>query len=222
MDQELKDRIITYVTQNNLRWGEYPSFDQLLSEFGLGPKVLIDGLTDETWIPAWETRFGINPVQFYGLEQLVSAEKPKAKKGPDELDPLWVLACSIILDGTDKRSTAAKLKAIGMSSAKWEAFNRRPQYKAFYEEALGRQFGQAENSAKLSLIRNIESGDLASIKHYQEYTGKFRPNSELTMNLGFIIAQLMEVLSRKLSSEDLIEVSESFDTILKPQKELGA
>jgi hypothetical protein len=135
-----------------------------------------------------------------------------------DLDPSFVLAVNLILTTADKRSLSAKLKTIGVSPQKWEAYLRNGSHRDYFETRLKRTFGDADFYAKLNLSRSIESGDLNAIKFYYEVTGKYSPQSESNDFLK-VILQLMEILAKHLNPEILDVVSREFDGVL--QKELA-
>jgi len=144
-------------------------------------------------------------------------------KKQSDLDPTFVLAVNLICATTDKRSTAAKLKAISVTPQKWQGFLKSEKNRNYFEKRLDEAFGQVEYAAKLALARNVESGDLQSIKHYQEYTGRFRPNSETEVNIGLLLAKLMEILTKYLAPPMMAQVADEFEQIINvPSKELTA
>lgn len=224
----LTGRVITEMTAHNMMYGGLPSASNLKEKFKLNLadfKLVLEEVDEPI-----DNRFGISPKEYYAGEFLSPVEKvmsrnKREKELPgvsDGLDPFFLLACNVICQSTDKRSTAAKLRAMNVSTAKWEGFMRDAKMRKYFEEILHQTFDRAESGAKLALIRNIESGDLQSIKHYQEYTGRFKPNSEVTMNLGLIIGKMMEILVRFLTPEQMVQVADEIEGVIAPPKELTA
>lgn len=146
----------------------------------------------------------------------------KGVKGyDDELHPMFVIAVNQILTTHDKRTLNAKLKALGISPQKWEAFLRNPAHRAYFDKNVKRVFGDTDFYAQIQLTNLVQTGDLQAIKYYNEVVGKYRPDSESsTRDFLKVIMQLMEILARKLTPDVLDVISREFDEVL--QKELGS
>lgn len=136
------------------------------------------------------------------------------------LPPKFVLYCNFASATTDKRSNAQKLKDAGLEPQQLAAILQNPAAKAYYEQRVNSAWLNAENAAKLSLLRNVESGDLNSIKYAMEWQGKFTPNQNSNeFNLMLVISKLMEILAEFLSTEALNAVASRFDSILTKELE---
>jgi hypothetical protein len=129
------------------------------------------------------------------------------------LDPFFVLACDLMVDTLDKRSASAKLKAIGLTTTRWKALLQKEDHKEYFSRRLEATFRETDNAAKLALSRNVEAGDLQSIKYFHEVTGIYRPNEELLMNVGILVGKIMEILAKRVEPAILAEIAEEFDTI---------
>jgi hypothetical protein len=180
--------------------GKYPEKHVLLEKFELSSEELENLLTDISL--ALEKR-GLPPFE------LVFDE--------DEFPAEFVLACNLMTVTGDKRTTPVKLKDANLTTQQWQGFLRIPKYREYYQQMLDESFGTVLLSAKTSLARNVEAGDLASIKHVHEMTGVYRPNQETQVNLGLVIAKMMEFLASKVSPVILAELADELDsvTILK-------
>jgi hypothetical protein len=132
----------------------------------------------------------------------------------DELDPAFVVAVNFLVDVSDKRSRTVKLKAVGLSTQKFNALLRNRLNKAYYEKRAEMAFDDVAPVAKTSLGRLVDSGDLQAIKYYHEFTGIHDPNRELTTNLNKLIALFMEVLIRHVDPKVVATISQEFDVKL--------
>ena len=184
-------------------WTEhaYPSIENVCNFSGLTKAQL--ELAKEPINSQLSTR-GLPPVEWSSVPKPVKVA-----------DPEFVAACALLLDTMDKRSAAAKLKAIpGMTTRKFNALLAVPINSRYYKSRVNQVFQGAEDTAKISLIRNIENGDLQSIKHFHEMTGIYRPNQEIILNMGVLIARLMEVLAAHVDPKTLGIIGDKFDSIL--------
>lgn len=178
----------------------YPSTQQTLLFSGINSQQL--GLLNPIINKQLEAR-GLPPVDF--------AVTVKLKKVPD---PEFVAATAMLQDLLDRRSTAAKLKSMGMSTRKFNSLKAEPINNNYWKSRVNINFKDAEDTAKISLIKNIESGDLQSIKHFHEMTGIYRPNQEILLNMGVLIGRLMEVLAAHVDSKTLSIIGDQFNNIL--------
>jgi hypothetical protein len=193
--------IITYYESQWWINNDYPSEKTVLERFSIEKKhlVLIEGNINS----ALESR-GLPPVEF---------SVAKIKK-TDGLDPDFVLACNLLCDLNDKRTTAAKLKAIDMPTKKWQALLNDPNNRNYYERRVEKVFKNADIAAKIGLAKNVETGDLQSIKYLHELTGTYRPNQETILNLGVLLGKLMEVLSAILTPDQFVLAADRFEEVL--------
>lgn len=135
-----------------------------------------------------------------------------SSKKSNGLDPRFVVACDLICDTLDKKSKAIKLKSVGLSTRQWNAYLRVAEYKEYFKKKVDLTFKDADESARLSLAKNLEAGDLQSIKFYMEFTGQHDPNKEITTNLNKLINLFMEVLIRYVDPATLQLITSEFDT----------
>lgn len=137
------------------------------------------------------------------------------------LDPKFVLYCNFAASVADKRSNAQKLKDAGLTANHLSAFLTLPIYKEYYDQTVSRAWSTAENAAKLALLRNVESGNLDSIKYSMEWQGKFSQASSSEVNLMLVIAALMEILAKHLQPQALEAVATEFDEVINKQLTKG-
>lgn len=152
-------------------------------------------------------------VEARGLPPVGSFSVPKVQQRV--VDPMFAAYCVHILNTLDKRPIAAKLKELGVSTTKWNALLNNKMNKAYYESRLNAMFKDTEMSAKMGLIRNVESGDLAAIKYFNEVSGVYRPNQEILLNLGVIIGKIMEILASQVDSQVLLQIADSIENLME-------
>lgn len=156
---------------------------------------------------------GCPPVDFKTAKEISAAKKHQRR--PAEVDVKFAAACALVCDTLDKRSIAAKLKTIPMSTREWQRLLADPTNNAYFRKRISKEFKEAETLAQMSLIKNIENGDLQSIKHFHEVTGVYRPNQETLLNLGVLIGQLMEILASHVDRDTLGVIAEKFQAVME-------
>lgn len=202
-DEELKNDILTYYESMFWLNSSVPSHSDVKERFELSDKE-------------FETYYDLvqEPLKNRGVKLGPLHPPVKKKRGEIGIDPFFAMACTLICDTADKRSTAAKLKTLGLTTKQWQALLRVPGNNEYFQKRLNIAFGDTENSAKLALAKNVESGDLQSIKYYHEFTGKFRPQNETNLNLVFLLGRLMEILSKRIDPAVLAEIADEIETII--------
>jgi hypothetical protein len=199
-DKELLKRVVTQIEARYWLTSEYPTGLQLNEALGTDFKILkamlpnINAALEKRELPPYDPYRRI------------------AKK--DELDPAFVVAVNSLVDISDKRSKAIKLKAVGLTTQKFNILLKSKMNKAYYEARAEEAFGNVQPVAKTSLGKLVDSGDLQAIKYYHEFTGVHDPNRELNTNLNKLIALFMEILIRHVDKEVIDVISREFDVKL--------
>jgi hypothetical protein len=198
--KETLQQVVTQIEARYWLTGEYPMGTQLNEAFSTDFTIL------KAMLPA------INKA----LEKRELPPYDPWKRIPkkDELDPAFVIAVNSLVDISDKRSKAIKLKAVGMTTHKFNVLLKSKQNKAYYEARAETAFQDVQPVAKTSLGRLVDSGDLQAIKYYHEFTGVHDPNRELNQNLNKIIFLFMEVLVRHVDPKLVDTISQEFEVKL--------
>lgn len=135
------------------------------------------------------------------------------------LDSRFVAAVNMICDSSDKRNRTAIFKALGISSARFNGLMAKPNHREYFEAKLKEAWGQGDYLAKKTVLKGMESGDLQAVKYFYELTNVYRPNQDLLINIGILVGKLMEVLSKYLDRDALLEIADSFDSIILQTKQ---
>ena len=131
---------------------------------------------------------------------------------PGEIDPTFVAAVNLMVDPGDRRSTGAKLKLLGRTTAWWNAQLRRKTNRDYYRRQLERVFDEdIKDVAKTSLAALVGERDLSAIKYYHEFTGEFSPQAHEVYNLQLIIQVLMEILAKHVGTTVLASVADELE-----------
>lgn len=202
IQKDLVEQIATQLDTEFWLKGNYPLQDKLEQRFQLVPLEL-EELSGR--INSILTKRDLPPYQFK------SSELKEAERLHADLDPYFVVACSLLCDTLDKRARSVKLKAIGMSSKRFNVLLEDKEHLEFYRKRVDKAFKGTSESAKLSLSKNVEAGDLQSIKYFHEFSQEYDPNQELKLNLNKLINLFMEVLVHHVPVETVEAISRDFE-----------
>lgn len=159
------------------------------------------------------------------IEPLEARGLPTFRTAENYLDPGFVAAVHLIANKVDTRTIAAKLKQCGIKTAQWNAFLKKKKYLDYYKFHIERVFeDETQIEAKSSLDTLVRQGDLQAIKYYNEVTGIYRnaDNSTTQATVGAILAGVLEILARKVSTEILNEIAYEIRAAKPIQELMGA
>jgi hypothetical protein len=199
--------LITELDKEYRENGSYPSFKELVN-WGKQYYLTVGYPSDrEEW------GFILDEL----ATPLVARGLPIYTDGPTDtsaIDPEFVLISNLLCDVTDKRSKAAKLQEVGLTSIQYAAMMRRRANREYLVKRLDKVFDEdVAISAKLAIARGIEVDDLASVKYYHEFTGKYRPQEHTAQSgnnnelFGMFLQAIMQALARHVTSEVISQVA---------------
>ena len=141
----------------------------------------------------------------------INGDLPPDPRNRPTLTAEQVLAINVISNLHDRRSLSSKLKSLNLTTAIWQGWLNQKPFNDYFRGIISRRFSQADVDAQIALSQNIQQGDLSSIKYYHELTGIYRPDNELTRNLNQILANLMEILAKYVTSDVLVRIADEFE-----------
>lgn len=198
-------KIVTHLHSNyvyDVMTGEcnYPPVEILSSEIQI-PVSIINSL-----VPRINQTLILRGYEPYIYEMALDFyERPK-----NTLDPFFLIAVDLVTDTIDKRSTTVKLKQAGLTSQRWNNLLKDKRHYNYFKKIHEEKFKQLKQTAEIALSKNVESGDLQSIKFFFEYDNIYRPETELG-NISIILAKLMEILVQYVQPSQLQEVADKFE-----------
>lgn len=196
--KETLHRVVTDLESRFWLVGEYPDPQILNQKFNLNFTILKEMLPQ------------INKA----MEKRELPEFDIYKRPKNELDPSFVVAVNSLVDISDKRTKSVKLKAVGLTTQKFNVLLNNPLNKAYLENRAEKAFNNVAPVAKTSLGKLVEIGDLQAIKYFHEFTGEHDPNREINNNLNKLISLFMEILIRHVPKDVVDVISKEFDTKL--------
>ena len=199
----MEPQIITYLITSRHFFGKYPELEEVLERFSITKKQFM------TMLPKIQ-------------DKLAMRGQPHFEKPPPQLslDPLFVLAVDLLSDTVSKKSRKAKLDEAGISPLKFKNFLRDPDHLNYYKSKIQEEFQGVDELAKISLAKNVEAGDLQSIKYFHELTNIYRPDQMANANLMYVISRMMEVLVKYVKPTDLEIIAMEIEALI-PKGELS-
>lgn len=130
-----------------------------------------------------------------------------------------IATINTLLDITDKRTTADKLKSLGVSRAKFKGWQRSPKFMEAYREAAENLYGESLPEIHRSLIQEAVNGSFAHQKLVLAMTGRWderRQNEQ--MNVRYVLMKVLEIIQTHVSdAETLNKIAGEFEAILNPE-----
>lgn len=206
--ESIKQRLIARIEVHYNLNGSIPPMDSLLEKSGL-PALKLRHLIKTEINPKLEAR---------GIPTYVEPKEHSIHKRLDDLDfdPKFVLACNQILDTSSNKSFNARIKelsVLGITTNTWNNWMKDERYYLYAQKVFNERFDKTlDMQADMALARNIQSGDLQSIKYYKELTGKFRPHDENQVALAMLLKLTMEIISRHVPSNVIDVIAEEIES----------
>ena len=203
---ELVKRVTPYYESTYHFQNKYPTESEVLKRYSITPRQLREVLVEVNLI--------LHSKRF--LPKIELDELPTTF----EYEPEFMIAVDLISDPNDRKSLAAKLKVIGKSTQWWKNQLKDPRNKELFALRVNESWSGVAELAKLSLLKNVEAGDLPTIKYVDEKTG-VSPSQQMNFDFIKVINQFMEILVHYLTPEQMEEVVTRFEATITI-KELSA
>lgn len=183
-------KIVNWVEQTWNITGKFPSVLELKEQFSdFNPKVLS------------------KPIFMKAMENRGIGVPSKSEVAKGELTEEQLAAVMLITDYSDKRTQSAKLRALGVSTVKWNGWMRDVRFKHYVHNLSASVFDDAIHVAQMGLAKRLEAGDTNAVKFYMELTGRFNSGESTQLeNLNLIIARLTEVLQIHIKDPEVLRL----------------
>src|SRR5699024_8731697 len=99
-------------------------------------------------------------------------------------------------DPTDRRSTRARLKDLGISQAKYSAWLKDPLFMEVYAQHAEDNFAAAVPMALNRMISNADNGDSRSIEKVLEITGRYNPAQQQMQDARVVVLSVIDAVNR--------------------------
>lgn len=101
-------------------------------------------------------------------------------------------AMMVLTDTSDHRSPAAKLKALGITSAKHRAWLKQKPYNDAFNQLASETIKEGIPQAKVKLAEAATRGDLSAIKFLFEYTGEYNPSQQQAIDAQQLVSVMVD------------------------------
>lgn len=118
--------------------------------------------------------------------------------------PEQLAAVAVLLDTTDRRTKAAKLKSLGITTQQYSAWRTQKKFSEYAAARAELLFGSALPDAHATLVSSLERGDVNSAKFYYEMTGRYTPARPSEVNLEIVLLQVLEIITRNITDPVLL------------------
>jgi len=137
------------------------------------------------------------------------------KKGTTEFDPEFIGACSVLMDFSDKRPLASKLKEIGVTTKKWNNWLRsKKNYDYWHKLVDSLMDREVFEEGRLALAQNVSRGDLASFKYFNEMTDKFVASKEFDPRIiGVLMSGVLDIIMRHVDGSVASKIAEEIQLL---------
>lgn len=203
--------LLRYFEQYYWTHGRFPLFDSTRNH----PKEAqerelagLSGLSKDDWDSVTKSSVFVNSI--------ISRKLP-ADDSALLLTEEQITVANVMLDLHDKRSKLKKLTELGISTSQYNAWLRSPAYRAYCLSRAEDLLEQSQPQAHLSLIGNVERGDLGSIKYFNELTGRYRSTSNghtpsVEVNVSTtnqygqdVLVQVVEIIQRHVKDPAILD-----------------
>lgn len=209
-EYDFRAHLISYLEKHYwMNDGVYPRISELEKEFAANLKAPSNR---EAWLDDLDAVAGA--LEARGL--------PLYRTDASKTDFDFILAVNLLSDFGDKRTKAAKLKSIGMTTRRFNALQARKANSEYYKSRMDRIFTEdLEQDAQASIARGIQNGDATMTRFYYEVTDKYRPQQSIGMDLSIILTTVMEILAKHVEGRVLAAIASELGQAPKIQKMIG-
>lgn len=108
-----------------------------------------------------------------------------------------------LTDPTDRRSTSAKLKELGVPMPRYQAWLKQPLFLGSYRKRSEEGLSEAIPMVLNRLIGNAEASDQRAIEKVLEITGRWNPAAQEVENARTIVIKVMEAVVKHVTDPDI-------------------
>lgn len=113
------------------------------------------------------------------------------------------MALLALTNFSDSRSTAAKMRELGIPMARYQAWMKHPLFKEHYRIRTESQFAGADSLALNQLMSNMEKGDQRAIEKVLEITGRWNPQQQQIIEVRQILLLVVEAIVKNVHDPEM-------------------
>lgn len=172
--------MVHYIERFHATNGEPPNDEQMHRRFNVAEAVLEEFKVDPLVQKSLRTR-GIN--------------YPSPK---DFLNDRQLAAIAAMTNYVDRRSDEKKLRDIGITPREWSTWMLDNKFTEYLQSRAERMFIGAQHEAHLGLIKGMRNGNVASVKLYNEMSGRHNPDADHQLNIRVLLGGIIEILQLEI------------------------
>lgn len=194
--------IITFIEEWHMRRGVFPALRTISNKTGISQKDVSAALNSSLVQTALDAR---------GIDwQPVKSDKLTAEQ---------IATITVLLDISDKRPIAEKLKTLGVSPSKYYGWKKQPYFLEAYREASEALYGEALPEVHRSLIQEAVNGSFVHQKLMLAISGRWDEKKQAEqMNVKFVLMKVLEIIQTHVSDPETLQaIAGEFESILSPE-----
>lgn len=201
---------ITLIDQYWSLTGEIPTAEKAHDLWGFSLNEFSGLLGKRSVIMALEER-GINLSRIVSLD---NDDSPQWRKS--SLTPTQLIVANALLDLTDQRSDKKKLQDLGVTTVQYQRWLKDPVFNSYLRERAEGLLGDSQHEASLALLDKVKAGDLAALKFYMEYTGRFLSSADkgqsnagaINQDFTTLMVRIIEIITEEADGPTAFRIAQ--------------
>lgn len=146
-------------------------------------------------------------VELYAFEGFRAALRSRGIRTHDDSALSMEQANALILlcDPTDKRTTAAKMRQLGLTYAVYQAWMANPAFKQELNRRTNENLSNIVPVAKNRLIANVEAGDQRAIEYSLAMMGVYSPQLAANQDAMRVVYAVLEAVQKHVADKDVLK-----------------
>lgn len=130
------------------------------------------------------------------------------------LTPQQLMVTNMLLNLADKRSQREKLEVAGVSAQQYQMWRRDPNFMSYMQERARIMFKDASDVAAMTVLKNMEAGDLNAARFFYELTGVYNPRVQVDVNVDSIMSRVVEIIQKHVRDPQvMLAIAEDLDRL---------
>jgi hypothetical protein len=136
----------------------------------------------------------------------IGLDVERIRSATNVLTPIQLLTINTMLDYNDKRPDARKLKELNVSTKQWQAWRSDPAFADYIKARVENIVGGDTDEIDRALFDRARAGDISAIKYINEYTGRYRPQTEAGFDPRLFLIKIQEIILRYVQDRDTLQL----------------
>ncbi len=124
------------------------------------------------------------------------------------LTPEMLAVANVMLDFGDRRSKTEKLKSLGVTTQQYNGFVKNRHFNEYVTKRAEQLLPDSMHEAHTALLKNVERGEVQSLKLFYEMTGRHIPTSQTNglngANVETIVNQIFDIIVRRVKDPEAL------------------